>query len=114
MLCCFCENYEDDWQHVLSCPGTGTIINRTESCESLKLEHKQFNIQEDIWKAIGYGINFFNNHQEREGSPGHTSLFPGTMQLIKIHINNAFASQTKYEMGKTPSPKTTRGHDRFI
>jgi hypothetical protein len=35
-LCCFCESEDEDWRHVLSCPGTGATIKRNESWDSLK------------------------------------------------------------------------------
>jgi hypothetical protein len=25
-LCCFCESEDEDWRHILSCPGTGATI----------------------------------------------------------------------------------------
>jgi hypothetical protein len=63
MQCCFCEYTDEDWQHILTCPGSGATINRNESIDSLKLEQKQFDADEDIWEAIDHGMKFFNRHQ---------------------------------------------------
>jgi hypothetical protein len=75
------------------------MINRNESLDILKLEQKQFDMQDDIWNAIEHGIDFFNDYQEREGSPRHIPPFPGTLQPRKICINDAFAAQTKIGWG---------------
>jgi hypothetical protein len=60
--------------------------------ESLKIEQKQFDVQDDIWEAIDHGIAFFNIYQERKDTPLHTSHFPRKLQPRRILINDAFPS----------------------
>jgi hypothetical protein len=78
MQCCFCEHDDKDWQHFLTCPGTGATIHINASFDRLKLKQNQFTVEDDIWSAIEHGINFFHIYQEREGSPRNIPQFPGT------------------------------------
>jgi hypothetical protein len=48
MKFCFCEHIGENWKYILTCPGAGAIINRNEAFYSLKLEQKQFDVQDDI------------------------------------------------------------------
>jgi hypothetical protein len=43
--------------------------------DSLKLEQKQFNVQDGIWEAIDHGIMFFNRYQERNDTKRYTPPF---------------------------------------
>jgi hypothetical protein len=95
MQCCFCEHIDEDWKHILTCPGAGTTINRSESFDSLKLEQKHFDVQDDIWEAIDHGIKFLNRYQEQKDAPRHTPHLPRTIQPRNILLNDAFAAQSK-------------------
>jgi hypothetical protein len=99
LQCCFCEHDDEDWKHILTCPGAGETINRNESFDSLKLEQKQFDVQEEIWAAIEHGVSFFNIHQERKDTPRHITPFPRTLQPRDILLNDAFAAQSKIGWG---------------
>jgi hypothetical protein len=81
------------------CPGAGATINRNESFDSLKLEQKQFDVQDDIWAAIYHGIDFFNRYQEWKDTPHHIPPFPRTLQPREILLNDAFAAQSKIGWG---------------
>jgi hypothetical protein len=83
----------------MTCPGTGATININESCDSLKLEQKQFDIQEDIWAAIDHGIEFFNRYQERKDTPRYIPPFLRTLRPREILLNDAFAAQSKIGWG---------------
>jgi hypothetical protein len=83
----------------MPCPGTGATINRNESFDSLKLEQKQFDVQEDIWAAIDHMTVFFNKYQERKDTPCHIPPFPRTLRPREILLNNAFAAQSKIGWG---------------
>jgi hypothetical protein len=54
--CCFCESKDEDWRHVLSCPGTGATIKKDESWESLKTTQAHIDIPIDIWNTIEHGL----------------------------------------------------------
>jgi hypothetical protein len=93
------STHDEDWKHIITCPGAGAKINRNESFDSLKLEQNQFDIQDDIWEAIDHGITFFHIHQERKDAPRHTPPFPRTIQPRKILLNDAFTAQSKIGWG---------------
>jgi hypothetical protein len=63
--------------------------------DSLKLEQKQVDVQDDIWAAIDHGIVFFNIHQERKDTPHDIPPFSRTLQHREILLNDAFAAQSK-------------------
>jgi hypothetical protein len=99
MKCGFCEHIYEDWKHILTCPGAGGTIDRNESFDSLKVEQKQFNVQDDIREAIDHGITFFNRNQERKDTPRNTPHFPRTLQPRKILMNDAFTAQSNTGWG---------------
>jgi hypothetical protein len=66
--------------------------NRNESIDSLKLEQKQFDAEDDIWGAIDHGKTFFNRYQEQKYTPRQTPPFPRTMHPRKIPLNDAFTA----------------------
>jgi hypothetical protein len=94
-LCCFCESEDEDWRHVLSCPGTGVTIKRNIFLDIIKVAHTHFDIPFDIWNTIEYGIKYFNNYQKRENTPSHRPPFPGSLAPLMMLLNDAFASQSK-------------------
>jgi hypothetical protein len=95
----FCENVDDDWKHIITCPGACATITRNESFNSLKLKQKQFDVQDNIWAAIEHGVAFFNRHQERKYTPRHIPPFPRNLQPREILLNDAFAAQSKIGWG---------------
>jgi hypothetical protein len=99
MQCCFCEHTDEAWQHILTCPGAGATINRNELMDSIKLEPKKIDVQDDIWEAIDHGITFCNRYQEQKDTPHHKTPFPRTLQPRKILLNDVFAAQSKTEGG---------------
>jgi hypothetical protein len=95
-LCCFCEQSEDeDWRHVLFCPGTGVTIKRNTFWDIMKVAQTHFDIPFDTWNTIEYGITYFNNYQERENTPSQIPPFPGSLAPRMILLNDAFTSQSK-------------------
>jgi hypothetical protein len=62
----FSESKNEDWRHVLSCPGIGAKMKTNESWDSLKATQAHFNIPSDIWNTIEHKFQYFNNRQERK------------------------------------------------
>jgi hypothetical protein len=94
-LCCFCDSEDEDWKHILSCPGLGATIKRNESCNSLKASQSHFDIPTETWLAIEHRIQYFNTYQEKKETPQHVPPFNGSFVPRKILLNDAFASQSK-------------------
>jgi hypothetical protein len=94
-LCCFCESEDEDWRHVLSCPGTCTTIKRNASWDNLKSTQAHFDIPLDIWNTIEHGLQYFNNHQGRKYKPRHIPPINGSFLPRDILLNDAFALQFK-------------------
>jgi hypothetical protein len=72
-----CENIDEYWKHIITCPGAGATINRNEYLKSLKLEQKQSDVQYDIWASIDNGVAPFIPHTPRiERYPSSHSTLP--------------------------------------
>jgi hypothetical protein len=104
----------EDWKHVLTCPGAGATINRNEYFNSLKLEQKQFDVQEEIWAAIDHGVSFFNRYQERKYTHRHIPPFPRTLRPREIILNDAFAAQSKIGWGKFLKGRITQKWSKLL
>jgi hypothetical protein len=67
--CCFCGADDEDWRHILTCNGTGSIIYSTGSWTELRSDLVKWPIHQDIRFAIKYGLQHFDRHPDKDNNP---------------------------------------------
>jgi hypothetical protein len=92
--CCFCGAPIEDWRHVITCNGTGAIIYRIGYWDELLRDLPKWQIHQNIWFSIEYGIHHFARHHNKDGNTRPHPPFGTSLCANHFLLNNAGASQT--------------------